>query len=273
MSEEVFPQQRPESGNGDFNQIAFMVKQIMSGISTSTLVQVKAVYPGGTGPVGFVDVQPMVGAVDGGGKVWPHGIIYGVPYIRIQGGVNAFIVDPVEGDIGLAVFADHDLSAAEAAGQLSGPGSARRFDMADALFVNGWNMKTTPQNYVIINPDGSIAIMSTGRIDVTGTVTEFHCPVIIDKTLDVKGDTTMEGNATVEKNATVAQNLGYGGGLTGSNSAGTGGGATINGPVQVTGTVNTSSSIAAAGNVTAGGISLNSHIHSDPQGGVTGGPQ
>jgi len=265
--ETVFPQQQPATSNNEYNQIAFAVKQIMSNVSTSTLAQVKAVYPGGTGPVGFVDILPLVNAVDGGSKSWPHGIIYGVPYIRIQGGLNAFIVDPAVDDIGLAVFADHDISAVVNTGQQSNPGSARRFDMADAIFLNGWNRKTSPKNFVIINPDGSIAIMSTGRIDVTGTVAEFHCPVIIDETLDVKKDVTMD------QNAVVALNLGYGGGLTGSNSAGTGGGATITGPVQVTGPVTTSSTIAASGNVTGGGISLDSHTHSDPQGGNTGGPQ
>jgi hypothetical protein len=52
-----------------------------------------------------------------------------------------------------------------------------------------------------------------------------------------------------------------------------GGQATITGTqVNIHGPQVNNSTIAAAGNVTGAGISLNSHHHSDPQGGSTGGP-
>ena len=80
-----------------------------------TLVQVVAVTnDGGVEPVGFVDVHPMVAQVDGKGQPTPHGVIYGLPYIRVQGGSNAVILDPQVGDIGLAVFCAQDISKVKA---------------------------------------------------------------------------------------------------------------------------------------------------------------
>lgn len=269
LDESIFPQQQPTTSNGEVNETLFAIKQALALVNVATQVSVVAIHTtGNTAAVGTVDVQPLVNAVDGSGRAWPHDVIYGVPYIRIQGGLNAFICDPQIGDQGLCVFQDRDHSAVENTGQQSNPGSARRFDMADAIYFGGWNFKTTPQNYVVINPDGSIAILSTGRIDVTATVCEFHCPVIIDQTLEVKQattlDTTLEvkGNAQLDANLIVTANFTFGGAFIGTGTAGGGGNATLAG------------SLTATGNIKGGNIDLETHVHTGVQGGSsnTGGP-
>src|SRR3954470_11838233 len=87
--------QNPSSATSEYNTHAFVIRQILSQISTATLVQIKAVTnAGGIAPVGFVDVLPLVNQIDGGNGAMPHGVVHNVPYFRLQGGANAIILDP-----------------------------------------------------------------------------------------------------------------------------------------------------------------------------------
>lgn len=120
----------PNAG-GDYNELEFVFSQLAGRMATSQPVLVKAVGNG------TVDVQPMVAQIDGDGNATLHGIIHNVPVLMARGGTNGFIVDPVIGDIGLAVFASHDISSVKANQAPSNPGSRRRFDWADATYVPG----------------------------------------------------------------------------------------------------------------------------------------
>lgn len=126
---------RVNSDATQFNELAFMIAQRMSRLATTTLVQVKAVVPGGVGPVGTVDVQPMVNQIDGVGNATAHGIIYGIPYVRLQGGGNAIICDPQVGDIGWCGFCSTDISAVKVTKGVANPGSRRRYSWADGLYL------------------------------------------------------------------------------------------------------------------------------------------
>ncbi|RUT24259.1 baseplate assembly protein, partial [Asaia sp. W19] len=85
------------------------VDRAISAMGTPILVQVKAVHGGGASLVGQVDVQPMVHMQDGQGKTYPHGVITGVPYLRVQGGTSALIIDPMVGDIGYVMVSGRDI--------------------------------------------------------------------------------------------------------------------------------------------------------------------
>lgn len=164
------------SGASDFNAMDFVVRQIMGKMATATLVQVTDVHSAGEiAAAGFVDIHPMVAQIDGKGNATPHGTIHNVPYIRIQGGANAVIIDPAVGDIGIAIFAGQDISSAKVNKAPSNPGSRRRFDMADALYVGGV-LNGVPTQYVRFSADGielkPIATVTiTGDLHVTGTAT------------------------------------------------------------------------------------------------------
>jgi len=106
----VYGQQELSSGNTEFNSLQFLIQRALSRINVATLVQVRAVDPGAGLLVGTVDVLPLVNQVDGAGVAIPHTTLYGLPYLRVQGGNSAFICDPIVGDVGLAVFADRDIS-------------------------------------------------------------------------------------------------------------------------------------------------------------------
>jgi hypothetical protein len=161
-----------ESGSTEFNAQVFLIQQLISKVNTATLVRVTAVTnSGGVASVGFVDVHPMVNQIDGYKNATPHGIISGVPYFRMQGGANAVILDPQVGDIGIAVFGDHDLSTVKATKADANPGSFRRFDMADALYLGGL-LNGVPSQFVRFSTDG-VEVLSPSRVRVVAPLIEL----------------------------------------------------------------------------------------------------
>jgi GpV Apex motif len=120
----------------EVGRMNYIIQAALSGLRTAMPVKVvKVTNTGGLSAVGQVDVQPLVSAVDGSGKAWPHGIIHNVPYMRIQGGSNGIILDPVVGDIGIASVCDRDISTVKNAKKVSAPGSNRKNDMSDMVYL------------------------------------------------------------------------------------------------------------------------------------------
>lgn len=159
-------QQRGLSAQTKFNELWFVLQTMMARNATTTLVQVKACSnAGGVSPVGTVDVQPLVHQLDGSGNIMPHGIVYGLPYLRLQGGSSAVIMDPKPGDIGIAVFASSDISKVKSTKAAAAPGSFRRFDMADGLYLGGV-LNGTPTRYVRFT-DSGIEIVDPSEITLT----------------------------------------------------------------------------------------------------------
>jgi hypothetical protein len=226
--------QNPSSATSEYNTHAFVIRQILNQISTATLVQIKAVTnSGGIAPVGFVDVLPLVNQIDGGNGAMPHGVVHNIPYFRLQGGANAIILDPQVGDIGICVFADRDISAVKTAKGVANPGSKRRFDMADGLYIGGV-INGTPNQY--------IAFSSTGISMVSPTHISMAAPTIVlqaTQTIGLTAGTEITNSApTVEIDGTMAQGNGPNGGT-----------ASMVGPLTVT------------NDVTAQGKSVHNHTH------------
>jgi hypothetical protein len=156
--------QLPTSGSSEFNAQSFLVESLLSKINTTTLVKVVAVTNAGTlDPVGFVDIIPLVNKLDGSGKALPNGIIYHCCYFRLQGGLNAVIIDPQVNDIGICCFADKDISSVQINKHTSNPGSYRRFDCSDGIYLGGV-LNGLPTQIVQFNTAG---INITSPIKVT----------------------------------------------------------------------------------------------------------
>jgi hypothetical protein len=211
----VFPQQQLATDNTDFNVLSFVIQQLLGRVNVATLVRVEAVHTTGrVGPVGFVDVTPLVNQLDGAGQAVSHTTVYGLPYLRSQGGANAVIVDPKVGDIGICVFADRDISSAKAAGAQATPGSLRRFDFADGVYLPGWNHATAPERYIVVDDDGikieagplldenaddiqitarvsctvtapEVTVNATATATVTSPLTTVNGPVVINGSLSI----------------------------------------------------------------------------------------
>lgn len=183
----------------DWATLQFAIRQLLSRTATCTIVKVVACSnAGGVSPVGTVDVQPVIQMRAGDGSLWDHGRLYRLPYIRVQGGTNAVILDPQVGDLGLAWFASRDISVAKSAtgkAQLQGaaigvaPGSERQFDMSDGLYQGGL-LNGTPVNYVRVATD--IEVRSTTKVTIQAPTIELKGEVV-----QTGGDVSMSAMLTV----------------------------------------------------------------------------
>ena len=81
------------TNSSEYNAQDFMISQMLWRIATAEPVRVVAVSGSGVSPVGFVDVQPLVNLVTGEQKAQEQSVLFKLPYLRIQGGKNALVVD------------------------------------------------------------------------------------------------------------------------------------------------------------------------------------
>lgn len=162
--------------NDEWNRLNAAVRNVMNGMATMTLVKVLAVRGRA------VDIQPIVAQTDGAGNAVPHGTIHNAPVWRYQAGGVAVVIDPVVGDVGLALFAHSDISTAKATGAESPAGSRRRFDWADAVYLGGLfgNAPTT-----------SITLTASAGVVITSDK-----PVTVNANAVVNGDVTTTGRLT-----------------------------------------------------------------------------
>ena len=189
---------------------SFLIERMIDRLATTALVKVTGVTnAGAVTPVGFVDIQPMVNEVDGSGKPTQHSVIHNVPYFRLQGGTDAVILDPKVGDIGIAVFCSRDSSIAKRAKAVSNPGSARRYDWADALYIGGV-LNGVPAQFVRFSADG-VEVSSPTKVQLTAPVIEINAATELRlwaptvglslasgaaNAVNVTGNLTMTGNIT-----------------------------------------------------------------------------
>lgn len=152
------------ASNSEANVVSFFVKQALGRVGTVKLVKIMKVK-GGAGALaqaGTVNVMCLTNQTDGQGNATPHGTTYGLSYHRHQGGPNAVIMDPAAGDIGLALICDRDISANKAKRGQANPGSKRRFDLADGIYLGGI-LNDVPKQYVQFTPDGVVVADMNGN--------------------------------------------------------------------------------------------------------------
>ena len=166
-TQQYYGQTDPTTQQGEWNQLRFVIQQQMLNLNTSMPVRVLSVQSGGVGPVGFVSVQILVDQVTGNDMTVPHGEIPNVPYMRLQGGSNAVIIDPQVGDIGMACFASRDISAVKNARQTAPPGSRRAYDFSDAMYIGGI-LNGTPTQYIQF-VEGGILVHSSSQVSIGDT--------------------------------------------------------------------------------------------------------
>ena len=128
------------SANSLTNALHFAISQFVhNNVNTADLVIVRAVHAGGPGAdAGYVDVQPLVRYRDAWNNTVETVTAFRLPYSRIQGGIAALVIDPVPGDIGLAIYTKAD-SSLVSPGQTDTiqPGSFRTYSRADGFYVGG----------------------------------------------------------------------------------------------------------------------------------------
>lgn len=145
----------PTTTQGEWNKLRFAIQSQMANLNTSLPVRVKSVTGVGVNPVGFVSIEILVDEVTGNDMTIPHGEIANVPYVRLQGGSNAVIIDPEVGDIGMAVFCSRDISAVKNARQSAPPGSRRMHSFSDCAYMGGV-LNGAPTQYIQFTSGGII---------------------------------------------------------------------------------------------------------------------
>ena len=175
--------------SSEIGRLQFIINSALSGVRTAMPVLVKAVSNNGSlSPIGTVAVQPMVSMLDNSGNSWPHGIIYNVPYMRIQGGANGIIIDPAIGDIGIATVCDRDISTVQNTGKVGAPASLRKNDMSDMVYLMTI-IGAAPTQYIQFNSAG-ITITSPTTVTINAT------DIKINGKLTVVGDVATTGALT-----------------------------------------------------------------------------
>lgn len=206
MSDGFYGFQAPGTSSGDFNTLTFLIRQALSRVNVAAPVKVIAcTNSGGVSPIGSVDVQVQIDLIDGNNVRIPHGTIFKCPYLRVQGGTNAIIIDPEAGDLGLVGFCDRDISSFLANKSASPPGSARRFDMADAVYLYSMPLNSTPTQYVQMSTAG-IKMVSPIKIDLEAPEIDLVAPTInmnastginmTTPTVTINGNIQNNGNTT-----------------------------------------------------------------------------
>ena len=197
-SEGYYSSRTPGDGANETAEIRFIVQSLLGRVRTTIPVRVMAVTnAGGISPIGRVDVLPLVQQIDGSGSVTSHGTIYDAPYMRIQGGGNAVILDPEVGDIGLLAVCDRDISAVKASGGEAPPGSRRHHDLSDCVYLHSI-LSAAPTQYIQFSGAG-ITIHSPSSVTVTApsvTVNASGSATITAPTLQINGNVSISGSMT-----------------------------------------------------------------------------
>lgn len=250
MAERTQPQGAFVSGS-QVNVLDFLIRSIIKGmVNTAIPVRVDSVTrPGDGGGAGYLSATPLVKMRSASGEAIEAVSIPRLRWFRLQHGTAALICDPKPGDVGLAVFAQQDVSTLTGGSEPQQPGSFRCYDMSDGFYFGGfWGQ--TPTTFIRIEDSGEVTITAPQSVTVnttTATVNASGSATVDSPTVTITGDTT------IQKSLTVVGHIAGSGGL----SVSGGGGASVTGSLTTT------------GDVTAGGISLQQHTHSCPQGGET----
>lgn len=175
--------------SSDLNRMEFLIKVLQRDMSTAIPVIITAVQAGDTNAAGYVDARPLVAQLDAWGNALPMATLHHLPYFRLQAGRAGIVLDPVPGDIGLAVFAQSDCSTLkQGQKETAQPGSWRKFDQADGFYIGGF-INTQIDTYVRLAQDGSVKITAPGNVTIDAP------SVSMTGDLYVTGDMTSGGKS------------------------------------------------------------------------------
>ena len=252
MSEELSQNSGEFTGSSEYNVLDFVIRSIVCGlVNTAIPVRVdKVERPAEGGGAGYLSATPLIKMRSAKGDALDVVSIPKLRWFRLQHGTAAIIVDPKPGDIGLAVFAQQDVSALNGGSEPIQPGSFRCYSISDGFYFGGfWGQK--PTTFIRIEDNGQVTVTAPQSVVVNS----------IDVTVNASGSTkidspsvTITGDTTIEKTLTVKELITGTGGMTVSG----GSGASVTGNMSVSG-----------GDVTADGVGLKSHTHICPHGGDT----
>jgi hypothetical protein len=154
------------ASNSPYNSLSFMIQQaIREQVNTCIICKVVGVSDG------YVDVLPLVTQVSGKDEAIAPTTLYHLPYMRYHAGIAAVILNPVVGDIGLAVFAGKDCSNVKVGtSEPVPPASFRDNSMANGFYIGGF-LNQAPSVFVELTQGGAVNIIAPGGVNINGSVT------------------------------------------------------------------------------------------------------
>ena len=268
----------------EYDKVISQFNSLITNVNTAMPCKVVAIEKQeqrGVNIVGFVDIQLMIEQTNGQKKGNETAIICNVPYIRIQGGTNAVIIDPEINDLGVAIFASRDITNFKEARRQTPPATWRKFSISDAIYIGGIRNQK-PVQYIHFRNDG-IEIYSPKRVHITtptvlidsdnttintsenttinannATInTSAKTTINANGGCEINAETTNNGNVQINGNTKISGNLLVGGIIGQTGEAGGGGNVSLIGPVNV------------VNDLHAEGISVAHHTHTCPDGGTS----
>ncbi|MUG04165.1 baseplate assembly protein [Bombella sp. ESL0378] len=179
------PYLRPTTGKNNIKgALDSLIASHINQIGPSMLVQVVDVSAEPASITGKVTVRPMVQQQDALSRPLAHDIIHNVPYLRIQGGTSALIIDPKPGDIGFIIISGRDHTHAVTTRQPSPPASFRQFALQDCVYVGGFLnngpnqfIQATEQGWRIVTP-GTVSIEAQGEVTINAAKLSANCDIV-----------------------------------------------------------------------------------------------
>ena len=199
------------SDTGAYNALEFAMEQkLRNSLPTSFVGRVDACSGKGSGSgSGTVSATQLTAQADASGKSLPMPSMSKLPYVRIQGGIAALIIDPVPGDIALFSSCKQDISGIKQGTSEPVPaGSYRSFSQSDSVMVGAihtkppevWIEIKQDKTIVIHAPEGckietdsEVEIKASQAVKVTAPKVEITGQVTINGSLTVSGDMTAGG--------------------------------------------------------------------------------
>ena len=253
----------------EYDKVISQFNSLITNVNTAIPCKVVAIEKQeqrGVNIVGFVDIQLMIEQTNGQKKGNETAIICNVPYIRIQGGTNAVIIDPEINDLGVAIFASRDITNFKEARRQTPPATWRKFSISDAIYIGGIRNQK-PVQYIHFRNDG-IEIYSPKRVHITTPTvlidsdnttinTSAKTTINANGGCEINAETTNNGNVKINGNTKITGDLLVGGIIGQTGEGGGGGNVSLIGPVNV------------INDLHAEGISVAHHTHTCPDGGTS----
>ena len=265
----------------EYDKVISQFNSLITNVNTAMPCKVVAIEKQeqrGVNIVGFVDIQLMIEQTNGQKKGNETAIVCNVPYVRIQGGTNAVIIDPEINDLGVAIFASRDITNFKEARRQTPPATWRKFSISDAIYIGGIRNQK-PVQYIHFRNDG-IEIYSPKRVHITtptvlidsdnttintsenttinannATInTSAKTTINANGGCEINAETTNNGNVNINGNTKISGNLLVGGIIGQTGEAGGGGNVSLIGPVNI------------VNDLHAEGISVAHHTHTCPDG-------
>jgi len=238
MTKPIIPNKNPASDGSFAGLLAFAMRKQAQDIQG----QLPAMVLSYDRNANVATVQPLISVRSTNGQTWQRAPIAKVPVLALGGGGYCVTFPLAKGDFGWIEASDRDISLFMQSKANSAPNTDRLHSFEDGRFIPDAFSKYTfggdAGSMVIQSYDNSVSItVGPGKITLKAATVEIDAATAVNITTPT---TTVNGN------------LAQGGGGSATSSL---------------------NNLASTGTLTNNGVNVGStHVHTDPQGGNTGGP-